>query len=268
MKFGIVVVSLNPGNQITETLQSIVKQTYKGYEVIIKDGGSKDGTRETVDAFLKAAGEDFAGRVHFYEQKDKSIYDAMNQAVEYVNADYVLFLNCGDMFYDEKVLENIDKKLPSEKALIAYADTYFRATKSVAKAPERITASVCYRNIPCHQSIVYSKDCLSERPFDTSLKIRADYDHFLDAFFIGHRKFVYLDMIIADYEGGGFSEKKSNKKLDSREYSVTVRKYIPLWERFKNRALLILTLHKLRGTLSRSKRFAGIYQKVKDKVVR
>ena len=35
------------------------------------------------------------------QEKDKSIYDGMNQAVTHVTGRYVQFLNCGDLFYDE-----------------------------------------------------------------------------------------------------------------------------------------------------------------------
>ena len=42
--FSIVVVSLNSGKRLQETLQSILQQTYSDYEVVIKDGGSKDGS--------------------------------------------------------------------------------------------------------------------------------------------------------------------------------------------------------------------------------
>ena len=42
--FSIVVVSLNPGERLKITLESILKQTYTDYEVILKDGGSTDGS--------------------------------------------------------------------------------------------------------------------------------------------------------------------------------------------------------------------------------
>ena len=42
MLFSILVVSLNPGDKLLQTLQSIEKQTCRDYEVIIKDGGSTD----------------------------------------------------------------------------------------------------------------------------------------------------------------------------------------------------------------------------------
>lgn len=42
--FSIVVVSLNPGDKLFSTLQSILDQDYGNFEIIIKDGGSTDGS--------------------------------------------------------------------------------------------------------------------------------------------------------------------------------------------------------------------------------
>ena len=93
MKFSIIVVCLNPGPKLNQTLDSILSQTYPSFEIIVKDGGSRDGSIETMR-------ED--RRIHLYQESDHSIYEAMNQAVSHVTGDYILFLNCGDLFYDDE----------------------------------------------------------------------------------------------------------------------------------------------------------------------
>ena len=47
--FSIIVVSLNPGEKLKETLDSIKMQECRDYEIIIKDGGSKDGALEALE---------------------------------------------------------------------------------------------------------------------------------------------------------------------------------------------------------------------------
>ena len=44
MKFSIIVVCLNPGTKLNQTLDSILAQTCPDFEVIVKDGGSRDGS--------------------------------------------------------------------------------------------------------------------------------------------------------------------------------------------------------------------------------
>ena len=48
MKFSIIVVCLNPGEKLNHTIDSILSQTYQDYEVIVKDGGSRDGSIEAM----------------------------------------------------------------------------------------------------------------------------------------------------------------------------------------------------------------------------
>lgn len=73
----IVVVALNPGERLRRTLQSILEQTFTDYEIIIKDGGSKDASLD----FIKEEGilEKYP-QIRLINCPDKSIYDGMNQA--------------------------------------------------------------------------------------------------------------------------------------------------------------------------------------------
>lgn len=72
---------------------------------------------------------------------------------------------------------------------------------------------------------------------------------------------VYLDEVIADYEGGGFSETKENKKRSKAEHRHITEKYMKKGELFKYRAIMALTLAPLRTCLAESKHFSSIYHK-------
>ena len=43
----------------------------------------------------------------FISEPDNGIYNAMNKGLEYVEGDYVIFLNAGDYFTDKTVLEQV-----------------------------------------------------------------------------------------------------------------------------------------------------------------
>ena len=59
MKFSIIVVCLNPGTKLNQTLDSILAQTCPDFEVIVKDGGSRDGSIESMRT---------DGRIHLYHE--------------------------------------------------------------------------------------------------------------------------------------------------------------------------------------------------------
>jgi glycosyltransferase involved in cell wall biosynthesis len=51
--FTLILVSLNPGDALGRTLESITRQTVSDYEILIKDGGSTDGEKAgTLRAFV------------------------------------------------------------------------------------------------------------------------------------------------------------------------------------------------------------------------
>ena len=101
--FSIVIVSLNPGKKLAKTVKSVLRQEYGNFEIIIKDGGSTDGSLpEDVPAEGACLAAD--SRVRIFRGPDRGIYDGMNQALPEINGDYVLFLNCGDSLYDPLVL--------------------------------------------------------------------------------------------------------------------------------------------------------------------
>ena len=208
--FSIIVVCLNPGGKLKDTLDSIERQTFHDFEVIIKDGGSSDGSLAYGEKMANAwNGEERSLRI--VRKKDLGIYDAMNQAAAHAQGDFLLFLNCGDLFADESVLERTGRALEEERQagtdmdrLILYGDTRGEKNDVIIASAPQITGFTCYRNIPCHQSCFYSAALCREKPYDTQYRIRADYDHFLWCYYRAEARMRHMDFPVAVYEGGGF----------------------------------------------------------------
>lgn len=266
-EFSILVVCLNPGEKLKKTLDSIESQTYKNYEIIIKDGLSTDGS---LDYVKDAKSSDEALPVlRLIEEKDKGIYDAMNQAVRESNGRYLYFLNCGDIFYSENVLAKVAQLIdgsPSEYG-IYYGNIYERITEHEVASNPRIDDFGCYRNVPCHQACFYDRKLLLAHPFELKYRVRADYEQFLWCYFTKELpqkvSFVYNNLIIADYEGGGFSETKENKKVSSNEHKEIVKKYMPAQKVMKYKMLMWLTLAPLRTWIAENPATSGLYNKIK-----
>ena len=56
--FCVIIVCLNAGKRLNATVESVLRQTYENYELVVKDGGSTDGSVDALDAY----GED--SRLH------------------------------------------------------------------------------------------------------------------------------------------------------------------------------------------------------------
>jgi len=283
--FSIVVVCLNPGTKLADTVKSILSQQYGNYEIIIKDGGSADGS-------LQALPKD--SRIRIYCEKDTGIYDAMNQALPRMLGQYVLFLNCGDYFYDDQVLGKMAESITGKNAedaadgtesgqipeageltenrktrlRIFYGNQYNELQKCVVYSAPKVNDFTCYRNVPCHQVCFYDTRLFAERGYDLQYKVRADYEHFLYCIYNKKAEAVYTETLIARYEGGGFSETKENRRRSAIEHRKITTYYMGSAKVLCFRMIMLLTLAPLRTKLAENEKYAEVYNRIKTAVYR
>ncbi|MDE6814552.1 MAG: glycosyltransferase [Lachnospiraceae bacterium] len=268
--FSILVVCLNPGEKLKRTLESVLGQCFGDYEIIIKDGGSSDGSLSC----LEELAEEKRSRIRTVVRTDRGIYDAMNQAAGEAVGKYVYFLNCGDVFAGEGVLFQMAKLIeenPSKQG-VYYGNIYERKTGQVVASNPHLDAFGCYRNVPCHQACFYDRRLLLVHPFEIGYRVRSDYEQFLWCFFQKELRervqFTYGEILIADYEGGGFSETRENREISTREHGEIVSKYMSKGQIRRYRAILWLTLAPWRTRLAQDRRTAGLYNGIKSLLYR
>lgn len=266
--FSILVVSLNAGEKLKQTIQSILEQDCTDYEVVVKDGGSGDGSVEELEAFVENLGEAEKERIRVIRQQDKSIYEGMNQATSYAKGEYYYFLNCGDVFHGKTALAQVAEVIQKddnngEKHLIYYGNIFDVLRSQIVQSNPVIDAFACYRNVPCHQACIYHYSLFEERGYDTKYRVRGDYEHFLWSYFERNANPQYVDVVLAAYEGGGFSETKENRERSAREHKEITEKYMSKGQLLKYKLILAVTLAPLRTKMAESPRFAGLYQRAK-----
>lgn len=269
ISFSIVVVCRNPGKKLMSTVRSVLEQQYGNYEIVVKDGGSTDGSLEELPA---------DSRIRLQTGRDGGIYDAMNQAISQVTGQYVLFLNCGDALHDREVLsrmaEIIEERLRADgesrcvRERIFYGDQYHLGQKCVVCSAPKINDFVCYRNVPCHQLCFYDARLFSQRGYLTKYRVRADYEHFLYCIYERNAEAVYTGILVADYEGGGFSETAENRRISKREHREIAQHYLGREKVLRYRTILLLTLAPLRTRIAESEKLSGGYNAVKSALYR
>lgn len=258
----IVIVSLNPGERLRQTLESIFSQDCDEYNIVIKDGGSTDGELVRMQREGYFTGKD----VQIFVSPDKGIYDAMNQALEHVEGQYVNFMNCGDTFYDETVLSKMMPHLVHhEYPHIIYGDNYNLKTKSLVASVPEINDFALFRNVPCHQTCFYDTRLFSKRAYDTNYRVRADYEHFLYSVYEEKAVAKHVDVIVCNYEGGGFSETKKNRKKSSEEHKEITDKYMGKKAK-KYRAIMVCTLAPVRTKIAESDTLSKPYNAIKRRI--
>ena len=218
MKISVLVVSLNAGSAIVQTIQSILSQKDADYEILVKDGGSTDGS-------LQMLPQD--ARIRVIVNKDKGIYDAMNQAAQYASGEYALFLNCGDLFYNDTVLSEIASAICAAEAAgkrntVYYGDCYTANRNYTLHYPAEFDDYFCFTKVLCHQATVYPTALLKQRPFDARYKIAADYEYYVYAYKNAYQ-LTHVPVVIAHYEGNGASETTKNRRLALTERKCALK---------------------------------------------
>lgn len=126
--FSVIIPAYNAGQYISETIQSVLRQTLQSFEIICIDDGSTDNT---IEAIRRCAALD--ERVFLLEQENQYAGVARNRGIERAVGKYVTFLDADD-FLAPNALESYCFAAESCSADVVVAATYqFKQGESCAK---------------------------------------------------------------------------------------------------------------------------------------
>ena len=204
IKFSIIVVSLNTKKLFLKTINSILKQNYKNFEIIVVDGKSIDGTQNIILKKKKYFSK-------YIIERDKGIYHAMNKGISLSKGEWIIFMNSGDTFFSKLILENISKK-NFTKFDVIFGDTLidhkFMNVYSKSSYFQKYTVTMPF----CHQSTLVKLKYLKNNKFNLRYKLSSDFNFFLNSY--SKRKlFFRYNKPISKVEASGQSDVNRQKVL-------------------------------------------------------
>jgi glycosyltransferase involved in cell wall biosynthesis len=186
----IITVVRNGEKTLEKTILSIINQTYNNIEYIIIDGSSSDGTLDIIKKY-----EDKID--YWISEKDEGIYYAMNKGIALAVGEWINFMNSGDCFYNNEVIDKIFG-LGKEYRCLIYGNTICKTRRcSVLQYP--VLCDIKKYMPFCHQSCFIRSEIMKQYKFDTSYKIVSDYNLVYKLFHDG-LLFEYIDTIVSVYE--------------------------------------------------------------------
>lgn len=210
-KITIVTVVYNAENDIGDTIKSVLDQTYKNIEYIVIDGASSDNTLNIIKKYEKDIDI-------LVSEKDKGIYDAMNKAIQLATGEWINFMNAGDKFASNDVIEKIFSKESIIEHDFIYGHHIWKNADKEFTVPTNPLDDMWQRISFCHQSLFSRTTLMKEKPFDLSYKIVCDYENYFSRYMEG-KKFHGVDFPISVFLAGGFSDIHFFKRTKER-YSV------------------------------------------------
>lgn len=116
VKISIIVPVYNAERYIDDCIQSIIRQTYTNWELILVDDGSTDDSQSRCRAY-----EANDSRIHVLHQKNSGQGSARNNALDKCTGEYITFVDSDDLVH-ERLLEDLLNASMAVKADISIAD--------------------------------------------------------------------------------------------------------------------------------------------------
>lgn len=236
MKISVITATWNSGKTIGDTLRSVFNQSFTDVEHIIKDGGSKDDTLEICKNFeQKYYTDGDKGRtINILSDKDKGIYDAMNQGVKAATGDVIGILNSDDFYTSDDVLARVAEEFEKNPQLEAvYGDIHFVKDENLKKCTRYFSSryfcpwALRFGFMPAHPSFyvrreVYEKYGLYDLDFRTS----SDFEMMVRLFVKEkiHARYINKDFVTMRAGGESTAGLEAKRKVN-RDIAGSLKKH-------------------------------------------
>lgn len=199
----VVVAVFNGVETLRRCIDSVSRQRYENYELIVIDGGSVDGTKELI--------EKHSNQIDYWEsERDRGIYHAWNKALEVVQGDWVYFLGADDYFADEDVLARIAPHLmrQSMRARVVYGrvDLVRKNGSVIGSLGSQWNREKFFQvmTLP-HPGVFHHRSLFQEHGhFNEGFRIAGDYELLLRELKLRDPVFI-ADVTVAAMQFGGIS---------------------------------------------------------------
>lgn len=217
-KISIITVVYNGERHLEQTIRSVIRQTYKDFEYIIIDGGSKDNTLSIIKKYAKHIDS-------WISEPDKGIYDAMNKGIGKAKGDFLYFLNSDDYLHDKEVLKVVANHFREDIDCV-FGDFIYVYPTHKEYRPQKKGLKRLRQGIPIlHQSLFMRKALIKKAGcFDTKYRIAADID--LECKTMTESNSTYIPRPICVFRYGGESSQLA--KMRKEVTGILMAKY-GLW---------------------------------------
>lgn len=174
----VIMPTYNSTGTVVESIQSVLSQTYKNWELIIVDDRSTDNTWQVIQTYA-----DKYDNIRVYQNKENLGAGASrNFAIEKAKGRFIAFLDSDDLWTEDKLSEQIAFMLENDYPLTYTHYSRFTSEEelSVVTAPEYTTyKKLMYSNVIGCLTAVYDTEALGKR-YMPLIRKRQDMGLWLD----------------------------------------------------------------------------------------
>lgn len=181
----VIIPAYNASKTIVSCIKSVVNQTYKHYEIIVVDDGSKDDTLVLINDYVE---QNNITNLIVITQENSGPSTARNRGIQLSTGDFIAFLDSDDEWLPTK-LHNQIKLFTYNPQLKMSGTTYLIGNhkESLAiKASEVISFNqLLYKNYFITSTVMCRREVLNQLNFNVNQKYSEDYRLWLEILALG-----------------------------------------------------------------------------------
>lgn len=230
----IIIPVYNGAKTIINTIRSIEAQTYRSFEVIIVNDGSRDNTRSIFEKFLETFKVE--NNYFFINQENKGAPAARNRGLREASGKYLFFCDC-DSILKNNALERMIQGLEENPEVAYVYSSFYWGNKLFKLWPfdvERL------KKMPyIHTMSLIRRDAFPENGWDENIKKLQDWDLWLTMLENGHEGFFINEALFKIKPGGTISSWLPAFAYKALPFLPAVRKYKKAMKIIKHKHNLI-----------------------------
>lgn len=127
----IIIPVFNVKPWLSESLDSVINQTYTNLEIILIDDGSTDGSGEICDDYRKRD-----DRIIVIHQEHKGLSAARNTGLEHASGDFIAFMDSDDVAYPRAITRAVTEVQKTASQIIAFGVESYNKPGKIVSAPK------------------------------------------------------------------------------------------------------------------------------------
>lgn len=168
----IVMPAYNCEKYVVEAINSILAQTYRNWELLVLDDGSKDNTLRIIEEFSQKDSRIKA----LPNGKNMGVSATRNRGIELASGEWIAFLDSDDMWKPEKLEKQFEIVEKEAAEFIFTGSSYINEVgepyKGIFEVPEKIT----YKKLR-NQNIISCSSVLVKKKYFEHIKMEKDEMH-------------------------------------------------------------------------------------------
>lgn len=219
----IITINYNNLEGLKKTIESVTNQSWQGFEYIVIDGGSDDGSKE----YIKSKSDKID---YWISEPDKGIYNAMNKGITKATGEYLLFLNSGDHFFKNTVLNENHDHIKLKDFIYFNLNLIDSGKSEIRKYPEKLCFSYfLYDSLP-HPATFIRRNLFEKLGlYDESLNIVSDWKFFIESICKHNFSYLRIDENISTFYLDGLSSNPKNRDLIASERQAVLKSSFPTY---------------------------------------